>query len=92
MSELSGMETGAQENVGGMPAGPEPYNPAGQAMPTDGGTGSSSTPAPGGVASPGPDDYVMVPNMSGASESQIGNIFGGGPDPTTFAQMPTPDN
>ena len=39
MSELSGMESGSQENAGGMPAGPEPYNPSGQVMPTDGGSG-----------------------------------------------------
>jgi hypothetical protein len=63
MSEMSGMESGSQENVGGMPAGAEPHNPSGQTMPTDGGTDSSASPAPGDVASPGPDDYVMEPNV-----------------------------
>ena len=90
--DLSGMESGAQENVGGMPAGSEPYNPSGQVMPTDGGPGSSPTPAPGNVPSPGPDDYVMQPNVSGPAEAQIGRILAPGPEPTTFAPMPTPDN
>ncbi len=87
---MDGMETGAQENAGGMPAGPEPYNPAGQSMPVDGGPGSSATPAPGEIASAGPDEYVMQPNVEGASDSQLL----GGPSVVRneFASMPTPDN
>jgi hypothetical protein len=91
--DISGMESGTQENAGGMPAGGEPYNPSGQSMPVDGGPGSSPTPAPGDVASPGADDYTMVPNVSGSSEEQVGRILGGpGPNLNTFATMPTPDN
>ena len=97
---MDGMETGTQENVGGMPAGPEPYNPTGETMPTDGGPGSSATPAPGPVASPGPDEYNMTPNVSASSDEQIGQIgkFLGGTGPSagprldSFANMPTPDN
>ena len=87
---MDGMETGTQENVGGLPAGPEPYNPSGQVMPVDGGLGSSPTPAPGAVASPGSDEYVMQPNVEGASDSQLL----GGPSVVrdVFASMPTPDN
>ncbi len=89
---MDGMESGAQENAGGMPAGPEPYNPAGQTMPTDGGPGSSPTPAPGEVASPGPD--MPAPNVSGSSEEQtIGRLTDTAPvNLNAFAQMPTPDN
>jgi hypothetical protein len=91
--DITGTETGTQENTGGMPVGPEPYNPSGQAMPTDGGTDSSASPASGDVASPGTDDYVMEPNVSGSSEEQVGKILGGpGPNLNTFASMPTPDN
>jgi hypothetical protein len=77
-----------------MPAGPEPYNPSGQEMPTDGGNlGTSASPAPGPVASPGSDEYTMVPNVSGSSELQIGRVLGGpGPSLNEFANMPTPDN
>jgi hypothetical protein len=90
---MDGMETGTQESAGGMPAGPEPYNPAGQMMPTDGGPGSSATPAPGAVASPGPDDYVMQPNVSHATDAQIGQFGPSAPQsPSDFAPMPTPDN
>jgi hypothetical protein len=93
MSEMAGMESGGQENAGGMPVGPEPYNPAGQTMPTDGGPGSSPTPGPGAVASPGPDEYNIVPNVSGSSEEQVGHVLGGaGPSLGEFASMPTPDN
>jgi hypothetical protein len=91
--QMDGMESGTQENAGGMPAGPEPYNPAGQSMPVDGGPGSSPTPAPGDVASPGSDEYTMVPNVSGSSEEQVGRILGGpGPSLNQFANMPTSDN
>jgi hypothetical protein len=71
------MESGEQENAGGMPVGPEAYNPSGQVMPTDGGPGSSPTPAPGEVASAGPDEYVMQPNVSGTTvqASPKGNEF-----------------
>lgn len=90
---LSGMESGAQENAGGLPVGPEPYNPAGQSMPTDGGPGSSPTPGPGEVASPPTDDYVIQPNVSGSSEEQVGRILGGpGPSLGSFASMPTSDS
>ena len=93
MSEMSGTESGAQENAGGMPAGPEPYNPAGQSMPTDGGPGSSPTPAPGTISSPPPDDYVMVPNVSHATDAQIGQFGPSAPQSDSdFAPMPTPDN
>ncbi len=90
--DVSGTETGAQENAGGMPAGPEPYNPAGQSFPTDGGPGSSPTPAPGEVASPGGD--MPVPNVSGSSEEQtIGRLMDTSPvDLNQFSPMPTPDN
>jgi hypothetical protein len=88
------MESGTQENVGGMPAGPEPYNPSGQTMPTDGGNlGTSASPAPTEVSSPGSDDYVMQPNVSNSSEEQVGRILGGpGPRLDQFTSMPTPDN
>ena len=66
---MDGMETGAQENAMGQPVGPEPYNPSGQVMPVDGGPGSSTTPAPGGIASPMPD--MPVPNVSETSDSQL---------------------
>lgn len=90
--DISGMETGAQENAAGLPAGPEPYNPSGQTMPVDGGTGSSSTPAPGEVASPGPDEYNIAPNVSGSSDLQVGHVLGGhGPSLDAFASMPTSD-
>ena len=85
MSEMSGMESGAQENAGGMPAGPEAYNPSGQSMPVDGGPGSSATPAPGEVASPGSAEGTMVPNVSGTTLHV-------GPSGNEFASMPTPDN
>ncbi len=50
-------------------------------------------PAPGPVASPGSDDYVMEPNVSVSSEQQVGHILGGpGPNLNQFAPMPTPDN
>jgi hypothetical protein len=65
--DIAGTETGTQENAGGMPVGPEPYNPSGQTMPTDGGPGSSATPAPGEVASPGSAEGTMVPNVSGTT-------------------------
>lgn len=92
--DVSGMESGAQEDGGGMPAGPEPYNPSGQTMPVDGGPGSSPTPAPGAVASPGSDDYTMEPNVSGSSEQQtIGRLLDATPGKSNvFAPMPTPDN
>jgi hypothetical protein len=88
------MESGAQENVGGMPAGNEPSNPSGQTMPVDGGNlDTTPAPAPGDVASAGPDEYVMQPNVSGSSEEQVGRILGGpGPSLSGFASMPTPDN
>ena len=93
MSEMSGMESGAQENAGGMPVGLEPYNPGGQSMPVDGGPGSSATPAPGAVTSPGAVEYVMQPNVSGSSEEQVGHILGGpGPSLNQFAQQPTSDS
>jgi hypothetical protein len=79
------MESGAQENAGGMPAGSEPYNPSGQTMPTDGGPGSSPTPAPGEVASPGTDEYVIQPNVSGTTVQAS-------PKGNEFASMPTPDS
>ena len=91
--DIQGTESGAQESVGGMPAGPEPYNPSGQTMPVDGGPGSSATPAPGAVASPGSDDYVMVPTVGNSSAEQVGRILGGpGPHLDQFSSMPSPDN
>jgi hypothetical protein len=94
MDNVSGTESGTQENVGGMPAGPEPYNPSGQEMPTNGGNlGTNAAPSPGDVASPAAEEYTMVPNVSGSSEEQVGRILGGpGPSLSQFANMPTPDN
>ncbi len=85
---MDGMESGAQENAGGMPAGPEPYNPSGQSMPLDGGPGSSPTPGPGEIASPSPD--MPTPNVQASSDSQLL----GGPSAVrdVFSPMPTPDN
>ena len=85
MSELS-MESGSQENAGGMPAGPEPYNPSGQVMPTDGGSGSSSTPAPGGVNAEGASPFVSP----GSPSDHFLGVPRGNVGPP--ANMPTPDN
>ena len=84
--DISGMESGAQENAGGMPAGPEPYNPAGQMMPVDGGPGSSPTPGPGNVTAEGAEPFVSPGNPA--------DSFVGVPRPgsDSFAPMPTPDN
>jgi hypothetical protein len=90
MSEMSGMESGTQENVGRMPAGPEPYNPSGQEMPTDGGNyGTNAAPSPGDVASPDVEMPGDVPTGGGEHNIEAYGIAAGG---QSFANMPTPDN
>jgi hypothetical protein len=87
---LSNTESGDQENTGGMPAGPEPYNPSGQEMPTDGGNyGTSASPAPGDVASP---DVEMPGDAGTGSGGNVPAQIAVQQTGNSFANMPTPDN
>lgn len=89
MDNVSGTESGTQENTGKMPAGPEPYNPSGQEMPVDGGNyGTNAAPAAGDVASPD----VEMPGDAGTGSAAVPPQVLGVTPGNSFAQMPTPDN